>query len=296
MIYGDTLAGASCLYIRRIRTKVALSDYLPPPVSWHTMNSEQDTLGLWSDRFAWDARDERDPRDVKEEETAMTALLLMTLGVFAAPGERQQAGPAAAHKAQRATLRPYTELTADVRAALRREATRREATRREATRREAMAQSMDERESPVLELISLYNELQRDPRRQPNTALDRLRLKVRVRLARVKDEIQKELVGLGATTPSTPSPSGSQDYPAAAFAQEPIAPQTAHRGGAAVAAAQGAALVELIERTISPDIWDVNGGPATVVYFAPRHALVVRAPSEIHDRVDGLLRGLREAN
>jgi hypothetical protein len=210
----------------------------------------------------------------------MTALLLLTLGVFAAPGERQQASPPAAHKDQRATLRPFTELTADVRAAL---------------RREAMAQSIEERESPVLELISLFDELQQDPRRQPETVLDHLRMKVRARLARVKDNLKKEVVRLGGSVPNRHGTLGHNGRTAAALAQMPIGLQATGRGGGAVAAAQGAALVELIERTISPEIWDVNGGPGAVVYFAPRHALVVRAPSEIHYRVGGLLRGLREA-
>lgn len=55
----------------------------------------------------------------------------------------------------------------------------------------------------------------------------------------------------------------------------------------------GEALVELIQRTIHPDFWDVNGGPGTIIYYAPLHALVVRATDEIHGDVGGLARGLR---
>ncbi len=57
----------------------------------------------------------------------------------------------------------------------------------------------------------------------------------------------------------------------------------------------GPDLVDLIERTISPPIWDSNGGPATIVYFQPRQALVVRATQEAHRDVRHLLIGLRAA-
>ncbi|MBM3999581.1 MAG: hypothetical protein FJ297_08605 [Planctomycetes bacterium] len=39
----------------------------------------------------------------------------------------------------------------------------------------------------------------------------------------------------------------------------------------------GRDLVNLIQRTIDPDYWDVHGGPGTIVYYQPLHCLVVRA-------------------
>ncbi len=62
---------------------------------------------------------------------------------------------------------------------------------------------------------------------------------------------------------------------------------TGTAGGAAVDA--GAALVELIQRTISPGFWDVNGGPGSIVYYRQWHALVIRATPEIHRRIGGPL-------
>jgi hypothetical protein len=67
------------------------------------------------------------------------------------------------------------------------------------------------------------------------------------------------------------------------------------RGGGPGPRDHGQALVDLIERTISPDIWDTNGGPASIVYFAPLKVLVVRATSEVHESVGGVLGGLRQA-
>ena len=54
-------------------------------------------------------------------------------------------------------------------------------------------------------------------------------------------------------------------------------------------------LIELIQRTISPQTWDVNGGQGSMFYFRPLMALVVRATSEVHDDVGGLLEALRRA-
>lgn len=57
----------------------------------------------------------------------------------------------------------------------------------------------------------------------------------------------------------------------------------------------GAALVDLITSTISPDSWAVNGGASTIYYYAPLQALVVSAPSEVHPQIGGLLGAMRVA-
>lgn len=57
----------------------------------------------------------------------------------------------------------------------------------------------------------------------------------------------------------------------------------------------GAALVDLITTTISPDSWAVNGGASTIYYYAPLQALVVSAPSDVHPQVGGLLGAMRQA-
>ncbi len=68
------------------------------------------------------------------------------------------------------------------------------------------------------------------------------------------------------------------------------------RGGAAGPADYGQDLVDLIQKTIHPDFWDVNGGPGTIVYFSPLRCLVVRATHEVHGDVGGLIRGVRNVN
>lgn len=56
----------------------------------------------------------------------------------------------------------------------------------------------------------------------------------------------------------------------------------------------GLELVALIEATIHPEHWDINGGPGHIHYYRPVMALIVRAGSAEHDQVSGLLQGLRE--
>jgi general secretion pathway protein D len=50
--------------------------------------------------------------------------------------------------------------------------------------------------------------------------------------------------------------------------------------------------VELIQRTIAPSTWDVNGGPGTIRYWRPGMALVIRQTSEVHDDVADFLKQL----
>ena len=56
----------------------------------------------------------------------------------------------------------------------------------------------------------------------------------------------------------------------------------------------GPMLVDLIQRTISPGSWDVNGGLSSIQYWAPRRVLVVRAPQDVHDGLAPVLQQLRK--
>jgi hypothetical protein len=52
-------------------------------------------------------------------------------------------------------------------------------------------------------------------------------------------------------------------------------------------------LIDLIQATISPKSWDVNGGLSTIQYYARKHALVVRAPAHVHQDVGSVLEAVR---
>ena len=51
----------------------------------------------------------------------------------------------------------------------------------------------------------------------------------------------------------------------------------------------GEQLIELIQQTIAPATWDINGGAGAIYYWRPGHALVIRNRAEVHERVGGLL-------
>lgn len=63
---------------------------------------------------------------------------------------------------------------------------------------------------------------------------------------------------------------------------------------AKAADANGADLVDLIEKTIDPPSWDVNGGVGTIMYFNNLRVLVVRQTGEGQEDVGGALGGLRK--
>lgn len=139
----------------------------------------------------------------------------------------------------------------------------------DALRREAVAKTPEGRDDAIRQLAALHQDLGADPRLETSRTLKQLRMKIRARLRRVEKQLSRDL--------ERQSPGELIDA----------------RGGRAQQADNGQALVELIQATISPASWDVNGGQSTIVYYAPRQALVVRAPAEVHSRTRRLLRDMR---
>lgn len=59
-------------------------------------------------------------------------------------------------------------------------------------------------------------------------------------------------------------------------------------------AARAAELVELIQTTIAPESWDVNGGKGSIYYFSLLRVLVVRQTGEVHHQVGNSLPQLKK--
>ncbi len=53
-------------------------------------------------------------------------------------------------------------------------------------------------------------------------------------------------------------------------------------------------LVRLIQATIAPQHWDVNGGPGHIHFYAPQSLLVIRAGMDQHAEVGDLLQQFRD--
>lgn len=152
--------------------------------------------------------------------------------------------------------RPFSEVRADMRAAL---------------QADAGAQDGTQRSNSIVALTRVYQEIKRDPRLAKSETLERYRVRVRARLMQRAEEIRRQLA------------------PASSRSGRP----RGGRGGGAAIPDYGPRLVALIERTIAPDFWDVHGGPGTIAYYRPLRVLVVRATDDVHGQVGGLIGALR---
>ncbi len=58
----------------------------------------------------------------------------------------------------------------------------------------------------------------------------------------------------------------------------------------------GQDLVDLIQRTIAPTTWDVNGGQGSIYYWSHGRALIIRQTDEVHEQIGGVLEQLGRMN
>ena len=182
-------------------------------------------------------------------------------------------------------------------------------------RDEASAKDHAQRSEAVHAIAALYGELVRDPRLATSPTLQQYKARLWRRLVDVKEDIERRQAQRERLRErSMPREQLVQLREAEAAAEresQALADQLALvgyslGGPAQVFASSGGAfgggpvdhgteLVRLIEHTIAPDFWDTNGGPGSIFYYAPLHALVVRATDDIHGHVGGLVEGLRAA-
>jgi hypothetical protein len=64
-----------------------------------------------------------------------------------------------------------------------------------------------------------------------------------------------------------------------------------HAGGGLANDAQQ--LIDLIQATVAPDSWAINGGNGTLYFYAPLNVLVVRQTAEVHEQLGGTIGQLR---
>ena len=58
---------------------------------------------------------------------------------------------------------------------------------------------------------------------------------------------------------------------------------------------EGQNLVDLIQTTIAPETWDVNGGQGSIYYWRNQHVLVIRATDDVHGFVGDVIDQLQRA-
>jgi hypothetical protein len=214
--------------------------------------------------------------------------ILMTLAVLAADNT------------ENASPRAYHELRRDLDQLL---------------RDEAGAKDYAQRSAAVHAIAALYGEIVRDPRLKTSPTLQQYKARLWRRLVDVKEDLKRQAAQRERlrerSMPRDELERLREAEAAAAGESQLLADQLAlvgyslggpaqvfAAGGGAFGGApvdHGAELVRLIEHTIAPDFWDTNGGPGSIFYYAPLHALVVRATDDVHGSVSGLVDGLRAA-
>lgn len=151
----------------------------------------------------------------------------------------------------------------------------------------------EEREPAAHEFLALYQKLQQDTE-LPITIRTQLLSKLRYRLANLARRLSRQLAAKEPTTPERPQSvdrPGRENYLAQRNRQAsngnwpgsfalPRGPQPRDAGEE---------LVDLIQRTIAPRSWARLGGPGTIYYWRPGHAIVARAPEYVHEQISDLL-------
>lgn len=166
-----------------------------------------------------------------------------------------------------------------------------------ATRRlvDVLVTLKSDRTLPREERISLHG--------QVRSRLMDVQRRLKAVIARHAEEAKKLKLGPAAAPPKDGRPA-SVSVPAKRDGLGQVIPGgNARPGGAAIGGAQvgasqqidlGQELVELIQKVIATPTWDVNGGPSSIVYYRNFHALVVRAPAEVHGEIGNVLGQLRK--
>jgi hypothetical protein len=181
-------------------------------------------------------------------------------------------------------------------------------------KREAQAKDVAARAAVVRRMCALHGEIVADARFAESDTLQEYRGRLWSRLRRVQVDLKKQLARSSNKGDQQALDQAALDQaqadadPAAVAAADSLAASLALLdqaqggpgylfafGGRAGPPDHGAELVDLIERTINPAFWDTNGGPGSIVYYAPLRCLVVRATSEMHGNIGRALGGLRDA-
>ena len=183
----------------------------------------------------------------------------------------------------------------------------------EALRRQAVEKN-EKQHAAVRDLVIVYKQLQAD-RRMATGERERLHTKVRSRLMKFARETSAATAKRKAiqrarerranrgrkAKPDRPATIGLSDRALHILAQQMGGlagglggPGGAAGGGAGGLEDDGEELVELIQTVISPDHWDVNGGPGSIVYYGGLHVLIVRASGDVHGDLGNVLENLRE--
>lgn len=168
---------------------------------------------------------------------------------------------------------------------------------------EAKSRRVGDNTRDVLRLIELYCEMAAHPQHDSSASLKELGLQVRSRLVTVRDRVERRISDPKRSVKNQKIPRTADPETRVLAQQAPPGRAQVGQGAlvtglpraAGIPADLGPDLVELIQATISPATWNINGGNGSIVYYAPLHVLVVSAPDEVHGQIGGVLRQMQAA-
>ena len=159
-----------------------------------------------------------------------------------------------------------------------------------------------EAEAAARELLGIYREIQQDTG-IARSQRESLRLAVRARLDQLCTQISKRLAKDNAVAKrktTVKSVAANKEQPNGAVLAQMGLPPGGGAGGAATGqnanADNGQQLVDLIQNVICPKSWDINGGNCSIYYWQQQHAIVVRAPDDVHGQISDALEQLNRAS
>lgn len=163
-------------------------------------------------------------------------------------------------------------------------------------RYEATQSDAKKKHDAATALCDLYVVLRQDDRYSSSEMLQQDASKIRRRLITIATKREAKLKREKITRPSNLSSSVDSAIERALSKGDQTQDDSSGGGqkrlsGNAAGGAfdNGWQLVELIQRIVAPDFWDVQGGPGTIRYFAMRRVLVVRATTDVHEQIKDLL-------
>jgi hypothetical protein len=179
----------------------------------------------------------------------------------------------------------------------------------------SVAKTDEETAEAVFGMVEMHRELAADPRFQESDTLQGYRRRLAAKLKQAEQKIARELAkrgkanSLSTKTILAPDQLDLNNEHVGRIVSDQFSlvgvtmggpsrllDEISRQGGFGGGAIPdfGPALVDLIQATITPKAWDVNGGSSTIVYYKPLLLLVVRAPLEVHEDINGGLGKLRE--
>ena len=176
-------------------------------------------------------------------------------------------------------------------------------------RNQAIAQTEFEHAAAIRDLCTLAIEIRYDRRFERSARMQVLMKRIRSRLDKIAQKEAKrinrletndiQLLAQEVSLEDSIDDMLSDNLEISGFASGgPLAffSQTYGANGGGIIRANADDLIRLIQSTISPSFWDVNGGVGTIQFYAPLNALVIRATEDIHYRIGGSIGRMHRLN